>query len=76
MAEPSVRTSKKPKRTRKMIIGNNHHFFLFFKKSQNSNNIESFDIVNPYLFGLNEITPSALSLLPMAFATSRYPSVL
>jgi len=48
MAEPSVNTIKAPNRMRKKMIGASHHFFLVFKKSQNSNRIESFDIMDTY----------------------------
>ena len=42
-AEPSDNTIKKPRSTRKIIIGVNHHFLRFFKKSKNSLIIISFD---------------------------------
>ena len=73
MAVPSVKTNIVPNNTRKKMIGTNHHFLRTLRKSHNSSNIESFDIVNPYYF-FNGITPSNLSLLEIAFATSRYPS--
>jgi|TARA_B100001964_G_C13732251_1_gene379344 hypothetical protein len=47
IAEPSVRIIKAPNNTRKIMIGANHHFLRTLKKSQNSESIESFDIVNP-----------------------------
>ena len=46
IAEPSVKTIKEPNIKSKIIIGINHHFFRTFRKSQNSEKIESFDIVN------------------------------
>ena len=76
IAEPSVRIIKAPNNTRKIMIGANHHFLRTFRKSQNSESIESFDIVNPYLYEFNGIIPSALSLLLIDSATSLYPSAL
>ena len=75
-ADPSVNTKRAPNNTRKMMIGANHHFLRTFIKSQNSKNIESFDIVNPYFLDFNGIIPSALSLLLIASATSLYPSAV
>jgi len=49
-ADPSVNTKRAPNNTRKMMIGANHHFLRTKRKSQNSKNIESFDIVNPFFF--------------------------
>jgi len=76
IAEPSVRIIKAPNNTRKIMIGANHHFLRTLKKSQISESIESFDIVCPQLFEFNGLNPSALSLLLIASATSRYPSAL
>ena len=45
IAEPSVRTIRAPKNTRKIIIGASHHFLRILRKSQNSDNIDSFDIL-------------------------------
>jgi hypothetical protein len=47
IAEPSVRTIRAPKNTRKIIIGASHHFLRIFRKLQNSDIIESFDILFP-----------------------------
>ena len=44
IAEPSVKTLRKPNSAKTNIIGVNHHFLWALRKSQNSNNIESFDI--------------------------------
>ena len=76
MADPSVRIIKAPKRARKIMIGANHHFLRTLRKSQNSESIESFDIVCSQLFEFDGINPSALSLLPIVSATRRYPSKL
>ena len=75
-ADPSVNTNRVPNNARRMIIGASHHFLRTMRKSQNSSNIESFDIVNPYFFEFNGIIPSALSLLLIDSATSLYPSAL
>ena len=75
-ADPSVNTKIEPNNTRKIMIGPNHHFLRTLKKSQNSESIESFDIVNPYLYEFNGIIPSALSLLLIDSATSLYPSAV
>ena len=75
-ADPSVNTKRKPNNARKIMIGANHHFLRTLKKSQNSDKIESFDIVCPQLFEFNGLNPSALSLLLITSATSRYPSAL
>ena len=45
MAEPSVRTSNAPNKTRNKIIGANHHFLRTFKNTQNSDIIDNFDII-------------------------------
>ena len=42
---PSVKIIRNPKRKRKIRMGASHHFFLTLRKSQNSNNIDSFDMV-------------------------------
>ena len=76
IADPSVRTIKAPKRARKITIGANHHFLRTFRKSQNSESIESFDIVSLQLSKFDGLNPSATSLLLIASATSRYPSAL
>ena len=47
-AVPSVRKIKNPNKNRKIIIGASHHFFLTDKNSQNSTNIESLDMYDPY----------------------------
>jgi len=47
IAEPSVRTIRAPKNTRKIIIGASHHFLRILRKLQNSDIIESFDILFP-----------------------------
>ena len=75
-ADPSVNTKRAQNNARKTIIGANHHFLRTIRKSQNSKNIESFDIVNPYFLEFNGIIPSALSLLEIDSATSRYPSAV
>ena len=75
-ADPSVNTKRAPNNTRRMIIGANHHFLRTMRKSQNSKNIESFDIVNPYFIEFNGIIPSVLSLLEIDSATSLYPSAV
>ena len=75
-ADPSVNTKRAPNNTRKMIIGASHHFLRTMKKSQNSKNIESLDIMNPYFIEFNGIIPSALSLLLIDSTTSLYPSAL
>ena len=43
-ADPSVRTIKVPKRTRKIIMGASHHFFRTLRKTMNSFKTENFDI--------------------------------
>jgi hypothetical protein len=54
-AEPSVRTIKVPNRTRKKNIGASHHFLRTLRNSQNSERIETFDIINCKLrfYGVN-----------------------
>jgi hypothetical protein len=53
MAEPSVKTIKALSKTSRTMIGTSHHFFRIFKKPQNSNKIESFDILLSSLMILN-----------------------
>jgi hypothetical protein len=47
IAEPSVRTIRVPKITRKIMIGANHHFLRTIRKSQNSDKIKSLLIFVP-----------------------------
>jgi len=59
-AEPSVRIIKVPKRARKIMIGANHHFLRTFRKSQNSERIESFDMIRiTYIF--TRVNPSNIN---------------
>ena len=46
IAVPSVITISKLNSTKNIIMGANHHFFLSFKNSQNSNNIDTLDILS------------------------------
>jgi hypothetical protein len=46
IAVPSVKTIRTPKNTKKMMIGASHHFLRSFKKVQNSDMIDSFDIIH------------------------------
>ena len=48
IAVPSIKTIKVPNNSKKNTIGASQNFFLTLKNSQNSTNIESLDMYDPY----------------------------
>ena len=48
IAVPSVKTIRAPNNTKTITIGASQNFFLTLKNSQNSTNIESLDMYDPY----------------------------